>query len=127
MVSNSFHFFEPCLELFAVLMTSEKMAALDLLKEKVFWSEVISVQDVTNKIISRDSNYIAYVVIWSKFGNYSISMREVIITSILEEKKQFFEGCLWFKFNNLKLAVGMALKFNTKLAERLKLKVKLKV
>ena len=50
-------------------------------------------------------------------------MREVIITSILEEKK-FFEGCLWFKFNNLKLALGMALKFNTKLAERLKLKVR---
>ena len=36
MVSNSFQFFEPCLELFAVLVTSEKMAALDLLKEKVF-------------------------------------------------------------------------------------------
>ena len=28
------------------------------------------------------------------------------------------------KFNNLKLALGMALKFNTKLAERLKLKVR---
>ena len=124
MVSNSFHFFESCLQLFAVLMTSEKMATLGLLKEKVFWSKVISVQDVTNKIISRDSNYIADVVIWSKFGNYSISMREVIITSILEGKKQFFEGCFWFKFNNLKLALGMALKFNTKLAERLKLKVR---
>ena len=76
-------------------MTSEKMATLGLLKEKVFWSKVISVQDVTNKIISRDSNYIADVVIWSKFGNYSISMREVIITSILEgfdQKKTIFLG-----------------------------------
>ena len=54
-------------------------------------------------------------------------MREVIITPILEgfdQKKQFFEGCFWFKFNNLGLVLGMALKFNTKLAERLKLKVR---
>ena len=52
-------------------------------------------------------------------------MREVIITSILEgsdQKKHFFEGCFCFKFNNLGLALGMALKFNTKVAEKLKLK-----
>ena len=45
------------------------------------------------------------------FGNSSISMREVIITSFLscfDEKKQF-EGCYRFKFNNLGLALGMAL------------------
>ena len=54
-------------------------------------------------------------------------MREVIITSILEgsdQKKHFFEGCFCFKFNNLGLALGMALKFNTNVAERLKLKVR---
>ena len=52
-------------------------------------------------------------------------MREVIITSILERKKYFLGGCFWFKFNNLKLALDMALKFNTKLADRLKLKVRM--
>ena len=26
-------------------------------------------------------------------------------------KTNFFEGCSWFKFNNLELALGMALKF----------------
>ena len=54
-------------------------------------------------------------------------MREVIITPILEgfdQKKQFFEGCFWFKFNNLGLVPGMALKFNTNVAERLNLKVR---
>ena len=54
-------------------------------------------------------------------------MREVIITPILEgfdQKKQFFEECFWFKFNNVGLVLGMALKFNTNLAERLKLKVR---
>ena len=69
------------------LMLSAKMAALGLLKVKVFWNKgyevIISVHDITNKILSRDSNYIVDVVMWPKFGNSSISMREVIITSIL--------------------------------------------
>ena len=74
--------------MFPVLMTSAKMATLGLLKEKAFQSKVM-----TSKFLSRDSNYIADVGIWLKFGNYSISMREVIIASILEgfyQKKQFF-------------------------------------
>ena len=70
-----------------ILMMSAKMATLGLLKIKVFWNKgydvIISVHDVTNKILSRDSNYIVDVVMWPKFGNSSISVREVIITSIL--------------------------------------------
>ena len=34
-------------------------------------------------ILSDDSNYIAHVVMWPKFWDPGISMREVIITSIL--------------------------------------------
>ena len=68
-------------------MMSAKMATPELLKIKVFWNKghdiIISVHDVTSKILSRDSNYIVDVVMWPKFGNSSISMREVIITSIL--------------------------------------------
>ena len=71
--------------MFTILMISPKMATLVLLKIKVFWNNsydvTISVHDVTNKILSRDSNYIVDVVMWPKFG--SISMKEVIITSIL--------------------------------------------
>ena len=44
---------------------------------------IISVDDVTNKILSRDSNYIVDVLMWPKFGNCSISMKEVTTTSIL--------------------------------------------
>ena len=66
---------------------SAKMAMLVLLKIKLFWNKgydfIISVPDVTSKILSRDSNYIAEVVMLPKFGNFSISMIEVIITSIL--------------------------------------------
>ena len=39
-------------------------------------------------------------------------------------KTTFFEGWFWFKFNNLGLAQGMALKFYTRVAKGLKLKVK---
>ena len=63
------------------------MATLGLLKMKLFWIKsydaIIPVHDVTNKILSRDSIYIVDVVKWPNFGNSSISMREVIITSIL--------------------------------------------
>ena len=64
-----------------------KLVTLDLLKTKVIWNKsydvITSVCDVTNKILSCDSNYIVDVVMWLKFGNSSISMRDVIITSIL--------------------------------------------
>ena len=70
-----------------ILMVSAKMATLGLLKIKIFWYKgydvIIFVYDVTNKILSRDSNYIIDVAMWQKFGNFSISMRKVIIISIL--------------------------------------------
>ena len=61
-------------------MMSAKMGILGILK---IYDVKISVCDVTNKILSCDSNYIANVVMWPKFGDSSISMREVITTSIL--------------------------------------------
>ena len=57
-----------------------------LLKIKVFcnkgYDALISVHDVTNKILSCESNYIVDVVMLPTFDNSSISMREVIITLI---------------------------------------------
>ena len=68
-------------------MTSVKMAIPGLLKIKIFWNKdydvIISVYNVANKVLWHDSNYIVDVVMWAKFGNSSISMGEVIITSIL--------------------------------------------
>ena len=70
-----------------ILMMSAKMAAPALLKIKLFWNEgyyvIYSVYDVTNKNFSHDSNYIMDVVMWLKFGNSSIYIREVTITSVL--------------------------------------------
>ena len=42
----------------------------------------------------------------------------------MTRKTAFFQGWSWFKFNNLRLALGMNLKFYTSLAKGLKLKVR---
>ena len=68
-------------------MISAKMATPGLLKMTVFWNKGydvrISVDNVTHKILSRDSSYIVDVFMWTKFGNCSISMSKVMTTSIL--------------------------------------------
>ena len=60
-------------------MISAKMATPDVLKITVFWNKgydvIIPVDDVTNKVLSRDSNYIVDAFMWPKFGNCSISER----------------------------------------------------
>ena len=68
-------------------MMSAKMATPGLLKITVFWNKgydvIISVNDFINKFLWYDSSYTVDLFIWPKFGNSSISMREVITTSIL--------------------------------------------
>ena len=64
-----------------------KMTTPDVLKVTVFWSKgydlILSAHDVSNKILSHNLKYIVDVVVQPNFGTSSISMREVIITSIL--------------------------------------------
>ena len=74
-----------------------KILTLDLVKIKVVWGKgydlIISVCDVTNKVLSHNSNYVVDVVIWPKFSNSNMSMRKVI-TSILQwfdQKNHFFQ------------------------------------
>ena len=66
---------------------STKLATPGLLKIMIFRNKGYDVKirdyDVNNKIVSCYSNDIVDVVMWPKFGNSSISMRELIITSIL--------------------------------------------
>ena len=64
---------------------------------------------------------------WPKFRNSSISVREVIIASILygfHQKNRFFEEWSWFKFNNLGLGLGTNVKFCTRGEKVLKWKVR---
>ena len=50
---------------------SAKMATLSLLKIEMFWNKgydvIISVHDVTNKILSPNSNSTVDVAMWPKF------------------------------------------------------------
>ena len=68
-------------------MMLAKVATPGLIKITVFWNKgydvIIFVIDVTNKILSRDLNYIVNLFMWPKFGSSSVYMREVITTSIL--------------------------------------------
>ena len=112
-------------------MISAKMATSGLLKITLFWSKdyyvIYSFHDVTNKILSHYPNYIVDVVMRPKFGNSSIYIRQVIITSILQgfhQKNCFFSGWSLLKFNNLGLPLGTNLEFYTSLSKGLKLKVR---
>ena len=78
---------------------SAKMATPGLLKIARFWNKgyevIVSIDDVTNKNLSRDSNHILDAFMWPKFGNCSISMREVPqFYKDLTRKTAFFEGGL---------------------------------
>ena len=82
-----------------ILMMSAKLATPSLFKRKIFQNKgydvIIPNYEVDKKILSHDSNYLVDVVMWPKFNNCSIFMREVIITSILTEldqKNHFFWG-----------------------------------
>ena len=70
-----------------ILMIPARLAIPGLLKINIFQNKGYDITivdyDVTNKILSHGSNYVVHVVIWPKFGNSSISMREVIKTTIL--------------------------------------------
>ena len=90
-------------------MISAKMATPGLLKT-FLWNKsydvIIYVDDFTNKILSRDSNYVVDVFMWPKFGNCSIPQFYKDLTL----KTAFFEGCSWFRFNNLGLFWGEILR-----------------
>ena len=73
-----------------ILLVSTKLTSPS--QNKFHKNVIVSAHDVTNKVLLRESNYIADEVIWSNFGDSIISMREVTIISILygfDQKNQF--------------------------------------
>ena len=44
---------------------------------------IVSVHEVIDKILSRDSDYVLDFIMWLKFGSSTISVREVTIILIL--------------------------------------------
>ena len=110
----------------AILIMSAKLATLGLLNIKIFWNEgydfKISVNDITSKILLRESNHIADVVTWPKFDNSSISMGEVLKGFYLTKKLTF----LMDRFGSSSIIWDwlITLKLYTSVATWLKLKVR---
>ena len=82
-------------------MMSAKLATPGLPKITVFWNKgydvITCVDDFTNKILTRDANYVVDVFMWPQFGNCSISMREVVKPRFykdLTRKNTFLRGGL---------------------------------
>ena len=80
---------------------SAKIATPGFLKTAVFWNEsyglIIPAYDVSNKVLSCDSNYTVNVVMWSKFGDSGISGKSyhnVNFIGISPEKPLFLRGGL---------------------------------
>ena len=113
----------------AILMMSSKLTTLGVLKRKMLWKNIydvlISVYDVTNKVLSRGSNYVADMVMWLKFANFSISMRRCYELNFTKSQleKPFYEQCSWFKFTNLGLALSTTFESYSSMGKGLKIKV----
>ena len=104
-------------------MISAKLTTLVFPNIKIFsiksYNVMNSVYSVTSKILLRDSNYIVFVIWWPNLGNYQFYERHyqnLNFTRIWPKNSSFFEGYTWFKFNNLRLTLDMALKFYTSVA-----------
>ena len=73
--------------MFEILLISAKLATLGPPEMNVFrnndYDVIILIRYVNKKSLSRDPNYIVYMVMWPNFGNSNISIREVIKTSKL--------------------------------------------
>ena len=83
-------------------MMSAKLSTPDL-KLKIFWSKdndvIISVHDITNKILLRHSN------LYCRWGH------------VTKVRNWFFERWFWFKLNNLGLVIAIALEFDSTVAK----------
>ena len=84
-----------------ILIMSARVATANFPKIKIFWNKgyyiIYPVYDVTNKILSHDTNYIMVVVMWPKFGNSDICIRSyhnLNFIKIWTEKPLFFRGGL---------------------------------
>ena len=96
----------------AILIMPAKFATLGLLEIKVVlnkgYSVIAFVNDINDKFLSRDSNYIVCVAMRPKF--------------FISSTSDFFKGWSWLKFNHLGRVLGIDLKFYSSMVKKLKLK-----
>ena len=97
--------------------------------KKMLWRHNFCPSDVINKILSRYSNYIVNVFIPPKCAHQNLPTLAFLWQKLswpqfykdFTRKTNFFDGFSRFEFNNLELALDLALKCDTSLIKRLKL------
>ena len=107
-----------------------KMATLVLLKIKVFPSKdcdiIVFVDDVINRILSRDSDYVVDVVIWPNFGYYHFNERSCHNLNFMRiwPKISLFWGVALFERQLCGTGIRYSLKSLRQFRKRVKLKVR---
>ena len=78
------------IKMIAILMISAKWATLGSHRINLFWNKshgiLFSIDEITNKILTSDSNYDADMAMSLKFGNSSISIRDFQFYNSLNRK-----------------------------------------
>ena len=67
-----------------------------------------------------EQNFIAWLKLYCRCGHVAkvwLGSSNISVRKNYARKNIFFEGCSWFKFNNVGLALGMALKFYNSVAK----------
>ena len=111
-----------------ILMMSAKMATVGLLKTKIFWNKGYVIAS-TDKILSRVYIYI-YIYMWScdqSLVTLAFLWEKISQPQFYKDftrKTTLFERWSWFKFNNLGLIQGTALKMCTSVGKGLELNVR---
>ena len=107
-----------------------KMATLVLLKIKVFPSKdcdiIVFVDDVINRILSLDSDYVVDVVIWPNFGYYHFNERSCHNLNFMRiwPKISLFWGVALFEGQLCGTGIRYSLKSLRQFLKRVKLKVR---
>ena len=92
-----------------------------------FSDVIISVHDVTSKMLSLESNYIVHVVVYPQLCDKRFYERccQKDLTKKIDQIKKIFKRCSWLKLNKLGLSLGINLKFYIGVTIWLKRKVRM--
>ena len=107
-----------------ILMMSTKLATVGLLKIKIFWNKgydvILSANDVTNKILSRDPSYIVDAVMsaklatvgllkikifWNKGYDVILSANDVTKKTLSRDPSYNVDVVIWPHFGNFSISM----------------------
>ena len=102
----------PLINIVAILMVPAKMATLGLIKRKYFEIKIMTLWFLFKTSSTKFYHVTLMTKVWELYHLYERSWHNLNFVRIWPEKL-FFDGCLWFTFNNLGLGVDITLEFYT--------------